>query len=194
VAQLMFYEDLKDVVLVGTSYGGMVSCRAAELMRQRISRLVFVDALTLFDGEKVADILPNSTSVADGVTLRPSPEDVANRLFADLDPKTRAWALERRRPNRTGLTNRASALSACPLIRIRFSTRSQHAKLGREWPRRFARLFTSTWTLSMRPSSSAITPTSGGSQWPWATERAAEWWPLPPTRLASSVSDLRCHL
>ena len=56
VAQLMFYEDLKDVVLVGTSYGGMVACRAAELMRERISRLVFVDALTLFDGEKVADI------------------------------------------------------------------------------------------------------------------------------------------
>ena len=73
VAQLMFYEDLKDVVLVGTSYGGMVSCRAAELMRERISRLVFVDALTLFDGEKVADILPRSTSVADGVTLGRAP-------------------------------------------------------------------------------------------------------------------------
>ena len=99
VAQLMFYEDLKDVVLVGTSYGGMVACRTAELMRERISHLVFVDALTLFDGEKVADILPHSTSVADGVTLRPSPEDVANRLFADLDPKMRAWALERWTPH-----------------------------------------------------------------------------------------------
>ena len=73
VAQLMFYEDLKDVVLVGTSYGGMVACRTAELMRERIGRLVFVDALTLFDGEKVADILPRSTSAADGVTPRPSP-------------------------------------------------------------------------------------------------------------------------
>src|SRR6476659_6075690 len=64
-----------------------MACWTAELMRERISRLVFVDALTLFDGEKVADILPHSTAVADGVTLRPSPEDVANRLFADLDPK-----------------------------------------------------------------------------------------------------------
>ena len=44
VAQLMFYEDLKDVVLVGTSYGGMVACRTAGLMRERISRLVFVDS------------------------------------------------------------------------------------------------------------------------------------------------------
>jgi len=37
--------------------------------------------------------------VADGVTLRPSPEDAATRLFADLDPKTRAWALERYTPH-----------------------------------------------------------------------------------------------
>jgi len=29
VAQLLFYEDLKDVVLVGASSGGMVSCRFA---------------------------------------------------------------------------------------------------------------------------------------------------------------------
>src|SRR3954453_5977137 len=85
VAQLLFYEDLRDVVLVGTSYGGMVACRAAELMRERIGRVFFVDALPLFDGEKVADILPHTTSVADGVTLRPSPEDAATRLFADLD-------------------------------------------------------------------------------------------------------------
>src|ERR1700732_347474 len=77
VAQLLFYEDLQDVVLVGTSYGGMVACRSAELMRERIGRLVFVDALTLFDGEKVADILARTPSVADGVTLRPSPEDAA---------------------------------------------------------------------------------------------------------------------
>ena len=31
VAQLLFYEALKDVVLVGTSSGGMVVCRVAEL-------------------------------------------------------------------------------------------------------------------------------------------------------------------
>src|SRR5579864_1699665 len=70
VAQLLFYEDLRDVALVGTSSGGMVVCRAAELMRERIGRLAFVDALALFNGEKVADILPSTTSVADGVTLR----------------------------------------------------------------------------------------------------------------------------
>src|SRR5882724_4453442 len=41
VAQLLFYEDLSDVVLVGTSAGGMVVQEAAELGRERIARLAF---------------------------------------------------------------------------------------------------------------------------------------------------------
>src|SRR5438309_9024444 len=64
VAQLLFYEDLKDVVLVGTSSGGMVALRAAELMRQRVGRIVLVDALALLNGEKIGDIVTRSTSVA----------------------------------------------------------------------------------------------------------------------------------
>jgi len=97
VAQLLFYEDLRDVVLVGTSSGGMVACRVAEKMRDRIRRLVFVDALALLPGEKIRDIVTRSTSTpsGDGLTAGPSREDAANRLFADLDPKMRAWALER---------------------------------------------------------------------------------------------------
>jgi pimeloyl-ACP methyl ester carboxylesterase len=95
VAQLLFYQDLRDVVLVGTSSGGMVACRVAELMRERISRLVFVDALALLGGEKIRDIVTRSTAVAGGLTAGPSREDAANRLFADLDPHTKAWALDR---------------------------------------------------------------------------------------------------
>src|SRR5438876_7436826 len=51
IADLMFYEDLHNVVLVGTSSGGMVLCRAAEMRPDRIARVVFVDALALLDGE-----------------------------------------------------------------------------------------------------------------------------------------------
>jgi pimeloyl-ACP methyl ester carboxylesterase len=95
VAQSLFYQDLRDVVLVGTSSGGMVLCRVADLIRDRISRLVFVDALALLPGEKIRDIVTRSTATASGLTAGPSPEDAANRLFADLDPHTKAWALER---------------------------------------------------------------------------------------------------
>jgi pimeloyl-ACP methyl ester carboxylesterase len=95
VAQLLFYEDLKDVVLVGTSSGGMVICRVAELMRDRIKRLVFVDALALFSGEKIGDIVTRSTAAMSGLTAGPSREDAANRLFADLSGPLKEWVMDR---------------------------------------------------------------------------------------------------
>jgi pimeloyl-ACP methyl ester carboxylesterase len=95
VAQLLFYEDLHDVVLVGTSSGGMVACRVAELIPERIGRLVFVDALALFNGETIRDIVKRSTAQATGITAGPTREDAASRLFADLDPAMREYALDR---------------------------------------------------------------------------------------------------
>jgi pimeloyl-ACP methyl ester carboxylesterase len=100
VSQLLFYEDLRNVVLVGTSAGGMVICRAAEMARERIGHLVFVDALALLPGEKVADIVqrpaPYETT---SITTGPSRADAERRLFADLDSDTRAWALARYTPH-----------------------------------------------------------------------------------------------
>jgi pimeloyl-ACP methyl ester carboxylesterase len=100
VADLLFYEDLTDVVLVGTSSGGMVIVKAAELARERIARLAFVDALALLPGEKVGDIVkraaPNEiTALTTGLTRA----DAENRLFRDLDPARRAWALARVTPH-----------------------------------------------------------------------------------------------
>jgi pimeloyl-ACP methyl ester carboxylesterase len=95
IAELLFYEDLRDTVMVGTSSGGMVACRAAETVPDRIARLVLVDALALFDGERIRDIVRRSTANPSGLVAGPTREDAENRLFADLDPQTRAWALER---------------------------------------------------------------------------------------------------
>ena len=100
VAQLLFYEDLTDVVLVGTSSGGMVVQRAAELARDRVGRLVFVDALALLPGERVDHIVtrasPNETTE---VVTGPTRADAESRLFRELDPGTRAWALARITPH-----------------------------------------------------------------------------------------------
>jgi pimeloyl-ACP methyl ester carboxylesterase len=100
VAQLLFYEDLSDVVLVGTSSGGMVMQKAAELARERIARLVFVDALALMPGERVDDIVkraaPNQITE---LTTGPTRADAESRLFRDLDPALRAWALARITPH-----------------------------------------------------------------------------------------------
>jgi len=87
IAQLLFYEDLQDVVLVGTSAEGMVLCRAAELARERLARLVFVDALALLPGEQVGSIVqraaPNATTA---LATGPTKTDAEQRLFADLPP------------------------------------------------------------------------------------------------------------
>lgn len=99
IAELLFFEDLHDVVLVGTSTGGMVACRTAELARDRIGRIVLADALALFDGEAVSDHVKRPTAVTTDLGTGPSPEDAANRMFASLDPETKAWALARYTPH-----------------------------------------------------------------------------------------------
>jgi pimeloyl-ACP methyl ester carboxylesterase len=100
IAELLFYEDLHDVVLCGTSAGGMVLCRAAEMARRRLGRLVFVDALVLMDGERVAEIVSRPTPrVTTELSVAPSRQDAESRSFADLAPALRAFALDRYAPH-----------------------------------------------------------------------------------------------
>jgi pimeloyl-ACP methyl ester carboxylesterase len=53
VVNEILFEDLREVVLVGHSYGGMVISGVAELVPDRIRRLVFVDAFVPEDGDSV---------------------------------------------------------------------------------------------------------------------------------------------
>jgi pimeloyl-ACP methyl ester carboxylesterase len=55
VVSLLEMEDLRDVVLVGHSYGGMVITGAADRAHQRIRRLVYLDAFVPEDGKCLLD-------------------------------------------------------------------------------------------------------------------------------------------
>ena len=56
VVNMILFEDLHDITLVGHSYGGMVITGVADRVPDRIKRLVYLDALLPNDGESVNTI------------------------------------------------------------------------------------------------------------------------------------------
>ncbi len=95
VAGLLFMEDLSDVVLVGTSSGGMVMAKAAESAAARVSRLVFADALALRHGERITDIVSRPAAVTTEIARGPDRADAEGRLFRDLPDEIRGWTVDR---------------------------------------------------------------------------------------------------
>ena len=109
LAGLAFYADLKDIVLVGTSSGGMMVQKLASLIPKRISRLVFLDALVPQPGQRALDIPhrpPNALPFEiTEFTRGPSREALEKGLFAELQGELKAWALARATPHPLGLTD-----------------------------------------------------------------------------------------
>ena len=58
VVEFLAQHDLKDVRLVGHSYGGMVISRVAQLVPERLARLVYVNAFVPNPGESLVDLVP----------------------------------------------------------------------------------------------------------------------------------------
>jgi pimeloyl-ACP methyl ester carboxylesterase len=56
VVNVMEYEGLSEVILVGHSYGGMVITGVAERIPQRLAHLVYLDAYVPEDGESAMDL------------------------------------------------------------------------------------------------------------------------------------------
>jgi pimeloyl-ACP methyl ester carboxylesterase len=56
ILNVLEFEDLREVVLVGHSYGGAVITGVAERGAERIAHLVYLDAFVLKDGEAVKNL------------------------------------------------------------------------------------------------------------------------------------------
>jgi len=95
VAGFLWSEDLRDVVLVGASAGGMVMAKTAELARERVARLVFADALALRHGECIRDIVPGAQPVETALAVGPTREDRFERFRRDMDETLARWAADR---------------------------------------------------------------------------------------------------
>jgi len=95
VVNAVWYEDLRDIVLLGHSYGGMVITGVAERLPDRIQHLVFLDAFQPANGQSLYDIArgPNNSAPADDNWRVAPPQRSEN----PDDPEVR-WAKERRHP------------------------------------------------------------------------------------------------
>lgn len=100
IENVLVYEDLHDVILVGHSYAGMIVRGVADRAAERLRMLVYLDAFVPQDGERVLDIWP--------AAYRPDFEAMAAGLDGwriptldpgDEDPEIVAWEAGRATPH-----------------------------------------------------------------------------------------------
>jgi len=94
IADVLFYEDLQQIVFVGTSIGGMVVCQVAEAVPERIRRLIFIDALVPLPGESVPIINSRSPYPLANLVYGPTQND-ARSIFIDVPDPIQEWAVAR---------------------------------------------------------------------------------------------------
>lgn len=103
VVNVLEYEDLREVHLVGHSYGGVVITAAAEHVVDRLVQLVYLDAEVPQDGQSEYDLTPAEERAAYEQAVRTKgdgwriPPPVPERLPDDLPPDIR-WTLSRMVP------------------------------------------------------------------------------------------------
>ena len=102
VRQLLFYQDLSDVILVGHSYAGMVISGVVATAPERLRHVIYLDAYLPDEGQTEADLWPDEmreeieSELQEGGEFRapPSPE-----LMGIADPALADWVRERITPH-----------------------------------------------------------------------------------------------
>ncbi len=80
IVNVILFEDLHDVVLMGHSYGGMVITGVAHKVPDRIKCLIYVDAFLPEDGESVATLGGRKREVKEGMIPPPGWPPAAGKL------------------------------------------------------------------------------------------------------------------
>ena len=106
IVNVLFYEDVRDVILVGWSYGGMVITGVAEHAADRLSHLVYLDAFMPYDGECAFELIPQigerwlaEAIDSNGVRARaPFSRDFMRNAWHIHDPDDLTWMEDRLTP------------------------------------------------------------------------------------------------
>ena len=91
IIQVLEYEDLSKVTLVGHSYGGLVIGGVAEKIPERITHLVYLDAYIPQDNKSAFDIVPGLETIYKERALK---------------ERGREWLVRSYEPEEFGVTNR----------------------------------------------------------------------------------------
>ncbi|HEX5140355.1 MAG TPA: alpha/beta hydrolase [Dehalococcoidia bacterium] len=94
VVNMLEFEDLRDVVLLGYSYGGMVVTGALEYIADRVAHLVYLDAFVPPDGQSLFSMTGQNPEMHFGQDWLVPPMP---RTFDD--PAEAEWATPRRTPH-----------------------------------------------------------------------------------------------
>jgi pimeloyl-ACP methyl ester carboxylesterase len=97
VMNVIKYEDLRDIVLVGHSYGGMVATGVADRARDKVKQLIYIDAFVPNDGQSLLDLyeadrprMQKLSKSGDGWRVPPNPTP------PDTSPADVEWLSMRR--------------------------------------------------------------------------------------------------
>ena len=110
IVNVLKWEDLKDIVLVGHSYGGIIVSGVADQMHDKIASIVFLDAFVPEDGDSLYE--KASAAAKGGMTEalnkgEPSMKPVPAAVFR-VNEKDRAWVDAKCTPQPIGtLTDKA---------------------------------------------------------------------------------------
>jgi pimeloyl-ACP methyl ester carboxylesterase len=96
------FEGLRDVILVGHSYGGMVAAGVADRARDKIKHLIYLDAFVPEDGKSATDYMPAERLEAMKKNTVDGWKVPSNPPPSDTSPEDVAWLAPRRVPQPLG--------------------------------------------------------------------------------------------
>ncbi|MDI1483873.1 alpha/beta hydrolase [Polyangium sp. y55x31] len=103
ITNVLVYEDLRDVILVGQSYGGMVITGVADRVPERIARLVYVNGHVPTNGRNAMGAFGGGTAgKLDDMSDKEGPRLLPPFPFEAMgiyDPADRAWVGPRLSPH-----------------------------------------------------------------------------------------------
>jgi pimeloyl-ACP methyl ester carboxylesterase len=106
ILQVLRFEGLRDVILVGHSYGGMVITGVADRAADRVGHVVYLDAANPENGQSLEDIAGPMMALArqagrteGGVELVLWPFPEAGRFYGVTDPDDLAWMDDKLTPH-----------------------------------------------------------------------------------------------